>query len=55
MIGYAVGLIGMWLLSDALYSLILYKDKGEPFWRCHSIRVVRGVLSLTLIVIGAIA
>jgi hypothetical protein len=54
MIGYAVGLIGMWLLSDALYSLILYKDNGEAFWKCHSIRVVRLVLGLSLIVIGAI-
>ena len=51
---YAIGLIGMWLLSDALYSLILYKDKREPFWKCHSIRVVRGVLGLVLIVIGAL-
>ena len=51
---YATGLIGMWIFSDALYSLILYKDKGEPFWKCHSIRFIRLVLGIVLIVIGAI-
>ena len=51
---YTIGLIGMWIVSDAWYSLVLYKDKGEPFWKCHSIRVIRLVLGIALIVIGAV-
>lgn len=49
---YILGLIGMWLFSDAWYSLVLYKDKGEPFWKCHSIRIIRGILGIAVIVIG---
>lgn len=51
---YAIGLIGMWLFADAWYSLVLYHDKHEPFLRCHSIRVVRLVCGVTLMVLGAI-
>lgn len=43
--------IGVWLFSDGCYSLVLYRDKGEPFLRCHSIRVMRMVCAL--VVIGA--
>ncbi len=54
MTGYYIGLIGMWILSDGWYSLVLYKDKGESFWWCHSIRVIRIALGVVLIVMGAI-
>ena len=37
------------------YSLVLYKDKGEPFWKCHSIRVIRLVLGLLLVGMGALS
>jgi len=51
---YAIGLIGLWIFSDAWYSLVLYSGKNEPFWKCHSIRVIRGLLGIALIVIGAV-
>jgi len=47
-----VKLIGMWLLSDSVYSLILYIPKGEPFWKCHSIRILRLILSVALVLWG---
>ena len=52
--GYALGLMGMWLFSDAIYSLILYKDKGEPFWKCHSIRFIRLILAVGIMLIGRV-
>jgi hypothetical protein len=51
---YILGLIGTWIVSDSLYSLILYKDKGESFWKCHSIRVVRLLCGMVLIVMGSL-
>ena len=59
MTGYIVGLIGVWLFSDSMFSLLIYSDKrdarsaGQSFWRDHWIRVVRLALSLVLILIGA--
>ena len=51
---YVTGLIGVWIFSDAWYSLVLYHGKGEPFWKCHSIRIIRGLLGIALIVIGSL-
>ncbi|MFA4917011.1 MAG: hypothetical protein WC560_10120 [Syntrophales bacterium] len=54
MTDYIIGVIGTWLVSDGWYSLVLYKDKGEPFWKCHSIRVIRLLIGIALMVIGGI-
>ena len=43
---------GTWLIADAVYSLILYIPKGEPFWKCHSIRIIRAVVGLILVFFG---
>ena len=51
---YWLGVIGIWVFSDGWYSLVLYRDKGEPFLRCHSIRVIRMALGLILVIMGAI-
>ncbi len=51
---YAIGLIGMWLFADAWYSLVLYADNHESFWKCNSIRWIRLVLGVVLMGIGAI-
>ena len=49
--------IGTWLIADAVSSLWTYTSKerrGDQSWlRDHSLRVLRGVLGLVLIVIGA--
>ena len=52
---YWLGVIGCWIFSDGWYSLALYHDKGEPFIKCHSIRIIRMALGIILIVIGAVS
>ena len=58
MIAYLTGIIGAWIFSDGLYSILLYTGKtayhGEKqTWRRdHWIRVVRMVLGCTLIIFG---
>ena len=55
---YLTGLIGMWIMSDALYSLALYLGKeswrdGKQTWaKDHWVRAVRFVCGVTLMVIG---
>jgi hypothetical protein len=53
--------LGVWLLSDAIYSYVLYYDKVGPdnvkrqSWkRDHWLRAVRGLIAITLIVMGGI-
>ena len=59
MIGYYVGLIGCWMLADCVASLYTYtgnneKAKGQDFWRDHSLRILRGILGIALMVIGGL-
>jgi len=56
---YLTGLIGCWLLSDAIYSWSLYLNapsyEGSPkqtFKKDHWVRLLRGILSVILIIIG---
>jgi negative regulator of sigma E activity len=60
MTGYFIGLIGMWLFTDGLYSITLYINApsydGKPrqTWRQdHWVRAVRMVWGMALIVLGA--
>jgi len=48
--GYAVGLMGMWLFCDAIISIKLYWH--ESWLSCHSIRIIRGLIGLVLMVMG---
>jgi hypothetical protein len=43
-------IFGTWIFSDSLYSLILYIPKDEPFWKCHSIRVIRHLIGLSMMI-----
>lgn len=59
MIGYCLGLMGMWFFSDGLLSWTLYLNapsyEGSPkqtFWRDHWVRAVRIILAIALMVIG---
>ena len=61
MIGYAVGLIGMWIVSDGILSWTLYINspsyegsKRQTFWRDHWVRAVRIISGIALIVLGGI-
>ena len=50
--------IGVWILSDAVYSYVLYRNsqswRGEKqSWaKDHYIRAIRAVLAVLIIVIG---
>ena len=52
MTGYWLGLIGVWLFCDAWISLSLYIPQKESWLRCHSIRIIRGLLGLALMWMG---
>ena len=60
MIGYILGLIGMWIFSDAVYSYTLYVnarsyDGEKQTWKKdHWVRAVRAALAIVVIVIGGI-
>ena len=60
MLGYIIGLIGMWIFSDAVYSYTLYVnaksyDGAKQNWKQdHWVRAVRAALSISLIVIGGL-
>lgn len=52
MISYIIGLMGCWLFADATVSIKLYWD--ESWLSCHSIRLLRGVIGVFLMVAGAL-
>lgn len=53
MLGYLTGLIGMWLVSDAIWSINYYlHNKDETWLRNHSVRLVRLLCGIALMVIG---
>jgi hypothetical protein len=59
MTGYILGIIGTWILSDAIYSYSLYANaptydnRPKQTWRKdHWVRAVRGGLGIIIIAIG---
>ena len=61
MIGYLTGLIGMWLFCDGVISIRIYLNtvdetgKRIQDWKYdHSIRLIRSLLGVTLMVIGGL-
>jgi len=59
-LGYIVGIIGMWVFSDSIYSITLYvnaptydTNKRQTWKKDHWVRAVRAALAITLMVIGA--
>lgn len=57
---YAIGLMGMWLFSDGIYSWVLYHNAQcynggqQTFWRDHWIRLIRILIGVVLMVIGGV-
>lgn len=58
--GYIIGLTGMWLFCDGIISIRLYlttvDETGKRIqnWRFdHSIRVIRSLIGIALMVMGA--
>ena len=60
MTGYILGLLGMWIFSDAIYSYVLYVNalsydgKKQNWKRDHWVRAVRAVAAIVVIIIGGI-
>jgi len=59
MIGYILGIIGMWIFSDAVYSYTLYANaptydnNSKQTWKKdHWVRALRAGLAIVVIVIG---
>ncbi len=50
-----IAILGTWLVSDAIYSILLYltadghTGKAQTWRRDHWVRVVRGIIGLALI------
>jgi len=57
---YWLGVIGAWIFSDGLYSLILYlsadghNGRKQTWARDHWLRVVRMTLGVTLVIMGVL-
>lgn len=52
-----IAVVGCWVMCDGIASLYTYtapdKREGQTWWRDHSLRVVRCLLGIALIVLGA--
>ena len=58
-IGYSIGLIGMWIFSDGAYSIALYLNtpsfrsgEKQSWKKDHAIRLVRSLLGIGLMLAG---
>ncbi len=52
MIGYSIGLMGLWILQDALASICYYPNEK---WRWnHMARLMRALMGIALIVMGVV-
>jgi len=55
LIFYCIGLLGMWTFADGVASLWAYlKKDDETFWRNHSLRVVRMLVGVALMIFGGL-
>ena len=61
MIGYVIGLIGMWIFSDAILSFTLYVNapsyegsKKQTWARDHWVRAVRAICAIVLMILGGL-
>jgi len=51
--GYVIGLLGMWLFAESLFSLAVYLPRAEQkLIPDHAIRILRGVLGIVLMIFG---
>ena len=50
MIGYVLGLIGIWVLQDAIASICFYPNENWQ-WN-HWARMVRAIMGAVLVVLG---
>ena len=53
MIGYWIGLCGMWVFADGVASLWTYLPTKESWLRNHSFRIIRMMVGIILMILGA--
>ena len=54
LLSYALGILGTWLVADGIVSIVFYYGKNDETWiKNHSIRLIRIVIGILLIIIGA--
>ena len=47
--------LGIWLFSDAWFSIVTYVGKpGQTILKDHSIRIIRGLIGVALVIIAVI-
>lgn len=55
---YALAIFGTWILADGISSLYTYtatdKKQGQRFWADHSFRLLRCLVGVGIIVVGAV-
>ena len=57
---YTVGLIGMWILSDSIYSYVLYahsqswRGDRQTWLHDHWVRAVRAICGIVLMIMGSL-
>jgi len=55
MTGYFLGLIGCWLFCDGWMSISIYINReGQTWKKDHSIRIIRALLGVALMVLGGV-
>jgi len=59
LIGYILGLLGMWVISDGILSWTLYLNapsyegsKRQTFFRDHWVRLARIIIGMAIIYLG---
>jgi len=59
LIGYILGLLGMWVISDGILSWTLYLNapsyegsKKQTFFRDHWVRALRIIIGIAIIYLG---
>ena len=54
LLSYALGILGTWLIADGTASIVLYYGKKDETWvKNHCIRLIRIVVGIAIIIIGA--
>lgn len=47
-----VKLLGVWILCDGVYSLLVWLPKRQSWLRDHSIRIIRILIGILMILFG---
>jgi len=54
MTAYITGLIGVWMVTDGLYSILTYLPGRETWLRNHSYQAAQVLAGVALVIIGGL-